>query len=160
MRVSVGAPMSNNHATRIPPLPSSCLAYPNGKSCPLHYPVATLRPSHSNLWHCKPSGYNMTPPSSFYKTYKSYKSYASVTPTLFRIPPLPSSCPALPNGNFSPKPNHTAAPQALGVYRDAPFYQTSQTQASRHRDTHTPAAIKQSSTRRQKRRCPECFLIC
>ena len=98
MRVSVGAPMSNNHATRIPPLPSSCLAYPNGKSCPLHYPVATLRPSHSNLWHCKPSGYNMTPPSSFYKTYKSYKSYASVTPTQTRIPPLPSSCLARPCG--------------------------------------------------------------
>ena len=32
---------------RTPPLPSSCLAYP----------TAHLRPSHTRLRHCKPSGY-------------------------------------------------------------------------------------------------------
>ena len=57
-------------ATCTPPQPSSCPAYPCGKSSP--------EPNHTAA--CKPSGYHMTPPSSFYKSYKSYKSYASVTP--------------------------------------------------------------------------------
>ena len=44
-------------------------------------PTAALRPSHSRLRHCKPTGYTVTPPSSFYKSYKSYTSHASVTPS-------------------------------------------------------------------------------
>ena len=45
------------HATRTPPLPSSCLAYPRGKSARCITPAVNLRPSHSTLRHCKPSGY-------------------------------------------------------------------------------------------------------
>ncbi len=63
-------------ATRIPPLPSSCLAYPCGISSPAPYQTAA----------CKPTGYTMAHPSSFYKSYKSYKSYASATPTQHAYP--------------------------------------------------------------------------
>ena len=43
--------------------------------------MALLPPRHTLQRHSKPTGYTVTPPSSFYKSYKSYKSHASVTPT-------------------------------------------------------------------------------
>ena len=68
-----------------------------------------------------PSGRKRAPPSSFYKSYKSYKSYASVTPPQHAHRRSHQASKALPHGKSSPEPNQTAAPQTLGVYRDAPI---------------------------------------
>jgi len=114
---------------------ADCNNHPNGTFCPEPYHTAaqqTLGVSHD------------APIIIKYKSYKSYKSYASVTPTQHahrrchqkspaypcgksasgyapRIPPLPSRCPAYPNGTSSPEPYHTAAQQTLGVYNGAPI---------------------------------------
>ena len=62
------------HATRTPPLPSSCLAYPNGNSSPEPNPTAPR----------KPSGYTMAHPYSSQKFPKipkdSQKFPYSATP--------------------------------------------------------------------------------
>ena len=86
--------------------------------CALYYPAVTLRPSQIILRQSKPTGYNMTPPSSsykFYRSYKSYKSYASVTPCADCIPPLQSSCPALPCGNSCARAKTHSGMQTHGV---------------------------------------------
>ena len=46
----------------------------------LFSPNGKFSPEPNQTVACKPSGYHMAPPSSFYKSYKSYKSYASATP--------------------------------------------------------------------------------
>ncbi len=147
MRVAVGAPMSNNH--------------PCGNSSPAPYHTAASKPSgyKHDLPRRSPSGRRRAPPSS---SYKSYKSYVSVTPPQTAYRRCYQVARHTTEATFSPEPNHTAAPQALGVYRDAPFCQTSQTgqtsqtQASRHRDTHTPADIKQAKHTPSATLVPRC----
>ena len=74
-----GAPFGSDKShTSVTP---SQHAYRRCYQVALHPPTATFRPSQTTLRHCKPTGYTVTPPSSFYKSYKSYKSHASVTPS-------------------------------------------------------------------------------
>ena len=65
-------PFCKRHAlaTRIPPLLSSCLAYPCGKASPEPNQTATG----------KPSGYIVTHPYPSHNSHNSHNSHASVTP--------------------------------------------------------------------------------
>ena len=102
-------------------------AYPNGISSPAPNQPET----------CKPTGYPLAPPSSFYKSYKSYKSYASATPPQHAYRRCHQV--ALHTLAAHLRPSHTRLRQATpGVYRGAPTCQTGQTQAPHHRNMHTP----------------------
>ena len=85
-------------ATRIPPLPSNRQAYPTGTFAP--EPNHTAAPQTHGVSHGAP----ITLPTIPKKSQKfPCKRHAHADSR----PPLPSSCPAVPNGNSSPEPNNT-----------------------------------------------------
>ena len=96
MRVAVGAPMSNNYPI--------CYSSPE--------PFQTAAPQTHGVYRDAPI---LSDGSD-----KSDKSDLSVTPPQQAYPRSHQASPAYPIGNSSPEPFQTAAPQTLGVYRDAP----------------------------------------
>ena len=90
----------------------------------------------------------MTPPSLSYKSYKSYQSYASVTPPQTAYPRCHQVAKHTQRYLFAPSKTRQRHRKPTGYHmthlscQTRQTCQTGQTQASRPRDTHTPAAIK------------------
>ena len=76
----------------------------------LFSPNGKFSPEPNQTVACKPSGYHMAPPSSFYKSYKSYKSYASATPTQTAYHRCHQVALHTPTANL--RPSHTKLRQA------------------------------------------------
>ena len=79
----------HTHATRIPPLPSSCPALPCGKSARCTTPATTLHPSQTRQRHANPRGIQRRPHLvRQVRQVRQVRHKRRATAT--RIPPQPS----------------------------------------------------------------------